>query len=77
MVVPLAEVWKSLAGEVLISALVTTALIIAVVWNLPESEVKRGVEPTLRPLAISSGTEQVWRMYAPTPSVGPRSSKYM
>jgi hypothetical protein len=58
---------KSLAGKVLISALVTTALIIAVVWNLPESEVRRAVQPALRPLAISSGTEQVWRMYAPDP----------
>jgi hypothetical protein len=58
---------KSLAGEVLISALVATAVIIAVVWNLPESEVKRSVQPALRPLAISSGTEQFWQMYAPDP----------
>jgi hypothetical protein len=58
---------KSFAGEVLISALVTTALIIAVVWNLPESEIKRAAQPALRPLATSSGLEQVWRMYAPDP----------
>jgi len=58
---------KSLAGEVLISAVVTAALIIAVVWNLPDSEVKRSAQPALRPLAVASGTEQVWQMYAPDP----------
>jgi hypothetical protein len=58
---------KSFAGEVLISALVTTALIIAVVWNLPDSEIKRAAQPALQPLAVASGTEQVWQMYAPDP----------
>jgi hypothetical protein len=58
---------KSLAGEVLISALVTTALIIAVVWNLPDSEIKRQAKPALEPLATTSGLEQVWQMYAPDP----------
>ena len=65
---PLSERFeKSFAGEVLISALVTTALIIAVVWNLPDSEVKRAAQPALQPLAVASGTEQVWQMYAPGP----------
>ena len=58
---------KSVAGEALISALVTAALIIAIVWNLPESEIKRAAEPALRPVATSSGLDQVWRMYAPDP----------
>jgi hypothetical protein len=58
---------KSLAGEVLISALVTAALIIAVVWNLPDSEIKRSAKPALEPLATTSGLEQVWQMYAPDP----------
>jgi hypothetical protein len=58
---------KSLAGEALISALVTAALIIAIVWNLPDSEVKRAAQPALRPIAVASGTEQVWQMYAPDP----------
>ena len=58
---------KSLAGEVLISALVTTAVIIGVVWNLPDSEIKRAAQPALQPLAVASGTEQIWQMYAPDP----------
>ena len=58
---------KSFVGEVLISALVTAALIIALVWNLPDSEIKRSAKPALEPLATSSGLEQVWQMYAPDP----------
>jgi hypothetical protein len=58
---------KTLAGEALISALVTAALIIAVVWNLPDSDIKRSAQPALQPLAIASGTDQVWTMYAPDP----------
>lgn len=58
---------KSLAGEVLISALVTASLMIAVVWNLPDSDIKRSAQPALEPLAVSSGTDQVWQMYAPDP----------
>jgi hypothetical protein len=58
---------RSLAGEVLISALVTAALIIAAVWNLPDSEIKRAAQPALGPIAVASGTEQVWQMYAPDP----------
>ena len=58
---------KSFLGEVLISALVTTALIVAVVWNLPDSEIKSAAQPALNPLAVVSGTEQIWQMYAPDP----------
>jgi hypothetical protein len=58
---------RTLAGEALISALVTSVLLIAVVWNLPDSDIKRSAQPVLQPLAISSGTDQVWAMYAPDP----------
>jgi hypothetical protein len=58
---------KTVAGEALISALVTAALMIAVVWNLPDSDIKRSAQPALAPLAVSSGTDQVWTMYAPDP----------
>jgi hypothetical protein len=54
----------------LISAFVTAALIIAVVWNLPDSAIKRDMTPGLQPLAIATGTEQAWRMYAPDPIRG-------
>jgi hypothetical protein len=58
---------RTVAGEALISALVTAALIIAVVWNLPDSDIKRSAQPALTPLAVSSGTDQVWTMYSPDP----------
>jgi hypothetical protein len=58
---------KSFAGEVLISALVTAALTIGVVFNLPDSAIKNSAMPALDPLATSSGADQIWRMYAPDP----------
>lgn len=57
----------SLLGEVTISAVVTAILLIAVVWNLPDSAIRRSVMPTLRPAAAPFGLEQVWSMYSPEP----------
>jgi hypothetical protein len=57
----------SLIGEVVLSVLVTAVFVVAVVWNLPDSEVRRSAIPTLAPLAGSTGLEQVWSMYAPDP----------
>jgi hypothetical protein len=58
---------RSLLGEVVISAVAATALLVAVVWNLPDSEIRRSAIPTLAPIAESTGLEQVWSMYAPDP----------
>jgi hypothetical protein len=58
---------RSVVGEAAISALVSVVLLIGVVWNLPDSEVKRVVTPTLRPIASATGLEQIWQMYAPDP----------
>jgi hypothetical protein len=57
----------SLVGEAAISAFVTVVVLVGVVWNLPDSEVKRTVQPTLRPAAAPLGLEQGWAMYAPNP----------
>ena len=57
----------SFLGEVVISVAVTAIVLIAVVWNLPDSEIRRSAIPTLTPLAASTGLEQVWSMYAPDP----------
>ena len=57
----------SFLGEVVISAAVTAIVLIAVVWNLPDSEIRRSALPTLTPLAATAGLEQVWTMYAPEP----------
>jgi hypothetical protein len=58
---------RSFVGEAVISALVTVVVLIGVVWNLPDSQVKRTVTPTLRPIAAASGLQQTWQMYAPDP----------
>jgi hypothetical protein len=58
---------RSLVGEVLISGLVVVAILIGVVWNLPESQIKQTMTPTLRPIAAATGLQQSWRMYAPEP----------
>ena len=65
---PLSQKFEStLAGEALISAFVAVALIIGVVCNLSDSEIKRTAQPALEPLAVFTGTQQVWAMYAPDP----------
>lgn len=58
---------RSLIGEVLISGLVATALIIAIVWNLPDSAIKHSATTTLEPIAEVAGLDQTWQMYAPDP----------
>jgi hypothetical protein len=54
-------------GQALISAVVCVIVLIGVVWNLPDSEVKRTLTPTLRPIASAIALDQVWQMYAPEP----------
>jgi hypothetical protein len=51
----------------LISAVVAIAVLIGVVWNLPDSDIKQSMMPTLRPIAAATGLSQVWSMYAPDP----------
>ncbi len=58
---------RSFAGEVVISVLVTVVVLIGVLWNLPNSEVKRSMTPALRPVAAAAGMQQNWQMYAPEP----------
>jgi hypothetical protein len=57
----------SLMGQALISAVVCVMVLIGVVWNLPDSEVKRTLTPTLQPIASATALDQVWQMYAPEP----------
>ncbi|SEH50293.1 hypothetical protein SAMN04489835_0623 [Mycolicibacterium rutilum] len=61
---------RSFAGEVAISALVTVVVLIGVLWNLPNSELKRAMTPALRPVAAAAGMQQNWQMYAPEPIAG-------
>jgi hypothetical protein len=58
---------RSIAGEALISVFVTVAVLIGVVWNLPNSDIKQSLTPALRPIATATGLQQRWQMYAPEP----------
>ena len=58
---------RSRVGELAISAMVLLMLTIGVVWSLPDAEIKRRLAPALQPLAVATGLEQDWRMYAPEP----------
>ena len=57
----------SLIGEGAISAMIVVILLTAVVWNMPDSAIKRAVQPGLAPIAMGTGLEQWWSMYAPDP----------
>lgn len=57
----------SFTGQVLLSVLVTVIALIGILWNLPDSELKRSLTPALRPVAAPAGLQQNWQMYAPEP----------
>jgi hypothetical protein len=58
---------RSRVGEFVISLMVVLVLTIGVLWSLPDAEIKRQLAPALQPLAVATGLEQDWRMYAPEP----------
>lgn len=57
----------SVVGEAIISVIVVTVLLIGVVWSLPNSYVQRSLAPSLRPVAVASGLDQDWGVFAPGP----------
>jgi hypothetical protein len=61
---------RSLVGEAVISGLVMVVILIGVVWNLPDSDIKKSLTPNLRPIAAATGLQQRWQMYAPEPVSG-------
>ncbi|MDT5054626.1 MAG: hypothetical protein QOF66_2992 [Mycobacterium sp.] len=50
-----------------ISALIATVILIGVVSNMPDSAIKAVLAPTLTPIAVGTGLDQFWGMYAPDP----------
>lgn len=57
-----------LVVEGVIGALVALIVLIAVVSNLPAgSSLKQSLDPVLTPIAMATGLEQYWSMYAPNP----------
>jgi hypothetical protein len=62
------RVEESHAGRVAISVLVLVILITGVVWNLPDSPLRRSLSPALRPVAMGTGLSQQWALFAPSPN---------
>jgi hypothetical protein len=57
-----------LVVEGVVGALVALIVLIAVVSNLPAgSSLKQSLSPVLSPIAMATGLEQYWSMYAPNP----------
>ena len=60
--------FAKLVVEGVVGALVALIVLIAVVSNLPTgSSLKQSLEPVLTPIAMATGLEQYWSMYAPNP----------
>ena len=53
--------------EVAVSGLVALVLLIGVVWNLPSSPIQQTIAAGLQPVALGTGLDQRWQMYAPDP----------
>lgn len=58
---------RTRVGEVAISVLVSLILLIAVCWSMPDSEIRRAAIPVLEPVAVTSGLDQSWYVFAPDP----------
>jgi hypothetical protein len=58
----------SAVGKAVISGLIVVIVLVGVVWNLPDSPIKRLLSPVAKPVAVPTGLDQGWAMYAPNPS---------
>ncbi|MBL8778839.1 MAG: hypothetical protein JNK12_23110 [Acidimicrobiales bacterium] len=55
------------AGEIAISVLIAVILITVVAWSMPDSAIRRKVVGIVEPMALTSGLDQSWYMFAPNP----------
>lgn len=53
----------SRGGKVVISAFVALFVLVGVVWNVPDSPIRRGLMPAVEPVAAPVGLDQYWGMY--------------
>ena len=54
---------ESHVGKVMISAFVAVFVLIGVLWNVPDSPIRRSLIPVLTPVAAPAGLDQYWGMY--------------
>jgi hypothetical protein len=57
---------ESRTGQILISGLVATIVLVGVAWNLPESPIKSSLAPLVKPATVVN-LNQPWSVYAPSP----------
>lgn len=58
---------SSVAGRVAISAFLVATLFSLLIWNLPDSEIKRKSLTVVRPYVTALSLEQNWGVFAPDP----------
>jgi hypothetical protein len=58
----------SAVGKAVISGVILVIIAVGVAWNLPDSPIKNLLTPVAKPLAVPTGLDQGWAMYAPNPS---------
>jgi len=54
---------QSRAGKLVISAFIVVFLVVGIVWNIPDSPIRRGLVPVVEPVAAPAGLDQYWGMY--------------
>jgi hypothetical protein len=54
-------------GEIAISVLIAMILITAIAWSMPDSAIRRKAVAVVEPVALLSGLDQAWYMFAPDP----------
>ncbi len=54
---------ESRAGKIVISVFIAVFVIVGVVWNIPDSPIKRALTPPVEPVAAATGLDQYWGMY--------------
>jgi hypothetical protein len=54
---------ESHVGKVVISAFVAVFVLIGVLWNVPDSPIRRSLMPVVTPVAAPAGLDQYWGMY--------------
>jgi hypothetical protein len=54
---------ESRAGKIAISVFVALFVLVGVVWNIPDSPIRRAVLPAMEPVAAPVGLDQYWGMY--------------
>jgi hypothetical protein len=54
---------RSGAGKIVISVFVALFVLVGVLWNIPDSPIRRSLVPALTPVAAPIGLDQFWGMY--------------